>query len=121
MQMAVLSAEAGSTAYMLEKVLAGPVSSDITKINNSFIQDLSYCIGARNDKTQVKHFLSLLENPALQMNKRLSSSVTGFLNGVEKSGKASPELLKKIKVLKTGLKNINGQTIEELHKLFDNA
>jgi hypothetical protein len=103
---------------MLEKVLANPFSSDTTKCTNAFIQDLSYSIGARNDTTQVKHFLTLLAHPNLQMNKRLSSSITGFLNGIEKSGNASPELIKKIKDFRKGLHNINSQTIAELNKLF---
>ncbi|NII28459.1 dehydrogenase [Pseudoflavitalea sp. X16] len=116
-QMAVLSAEAGSTSYMLETLLANNIS-DTTKFANTFVQDLSYCIGARNDQAQVNHFLTLLTHPPLPLNNRLAVAITGFMNGIEKSTNASPALIKSIKDLRTGLHNITNQTVAELNKIF---
>lgn len=106
MQLAVLSSVAGSNTAMLKKVLASALLADTV----SFIQDISFCIGSRNE--QVKDFLQLLPSLTSQ---RQRAAITGFLNGIERSKTASPEVKKEAARLK---KNINQETISQLNKLF---
>jgi putative membrane-bound dehydrogenase-like protein len=118
MQMAVLSSEAGSGPALLHALLASNIATDTTKLTSTFFQDFSYIIGARNDKAQVTQFLALLQHPVLQLNKRRSSAVKGFINGLEKAGNTTPALKNNIKAFKTGLKNVTDKTITDLQKLM---
>lgn len=108
MQMAVLSSEAGSAPQLLEAVFKSPTGKDTLKVATSFIHDISYIIGSRNDKAQVTQFLGLLEHEGMLINKRQAAAVKGFVNGLEKSKGISPALKDSLKSFKSsGMKNIS--------------
>lgn len=112
-RMAVLSAEAGSTPGLLDALFKGSIAQDTVKVSASFIHDLSYVIGARNNKTQVAQFIPLLDHAAMQVNKRQAAAIKGFVAGLERSEGISPALKANIKTFKSGPK-----TITDLKKLI---
>lgn len=116
-QMAVLSSNAGSAPAMLSTLFKSSVASDSTRLPNVFIHDCSYVIGNRNDKAQLVQFVSLLDQPAMAFNKRQAIAIKGFVNGWEKSTTISAELKTQLGTLKSGLKNITAETIDNLKKL----
>lgn len=116
-QMAVLSSNAGSAPAMLSALFKSNLAADSTKLPNVFIHDCSYVIGNRNDKAQLEQFVSLLDQPGMAFNKRQAIAIKGFVNGWEKSTTISAELKKELGSLKSSLKNITVETIDNLKKL----
>lgn len=116
MQMAVLSSNAGSSPGLLDALLKS--HTDTSKLQDGFIHDLSYIIGARNDKEQVKPFFSFLKQPGMQTGKRLAAALKGFTSGMERAEGISAELKAKLKSFKSELKNVSPETVADLEKII---
>lgn len=116
MQMAVLSSNTGSSPGLLDALLQS--NTDTSKLHDGLIHDLSYIIGARNDKGQVKPFFSLLKHPGMQTGKRLTAALKGFASGMERAEGISAELKAKLKSFKSELKNVSPETVAGLEKII---
>lgn len=82
-QLAVLSTDAGSSPQFLQALLQSPVGADSSKIKNDFLTDLSYVIGARNNTSQIKNLLALINAPAIKP--REGAILKGLRRGIESS------------------------------------
>lgn len=94
-QMAVLSTDAGSSPSFLKAYLQSPRGSDTSKPANDFVQDLSYIVGSRFDKGQVKTLLEL-SNTTLAAHKK-GFLLRGLRRGLESSINADSVLKVKAK------------------------
>ena len=94
-QMAVLSTDAGSSPQFLNTFLKSPAGSDTSKTTNDFIQDLSYIVGARFNKAQIKSLLQLLNTPDGKI--RRASILRGVRRGLENSVNADSTFKAKAK------------------------
>lgn len=117
-QMAVLSSETGSAPALLEALFSSPTGKDTVKIPASFMHDLAFVTGSRNDNRQVTQFFQLLKHADMQISNRLASAVKGFVSGLERSEGIDPALKADLKTFKSGLKDVSGQTITDLEKLI---
>ncbi|MGN7720215.1 PVC-type heme-binding CxxCH protein [Chitinophaga sp. 22620] len=117
MQMAVLSSDAGSSPAMLAALFKSNIARDTVKLSNSFIHDLSYIVGARNNSAQLTEYTALLEHGNMQAGSRQSFAAKGLLGGMEKSEGSSPALKTALKAFRPKLKNVNGQTLADLKTL----
>ncbi|HEX5554865.1 MAG TPA: PVC-type heme-binding CxxCH protein [Chitinophagaceae bacterium] len=84
---AVLSADTSSTVDLI-KALTRDNSFLQNKMSwkKSFLKDISYEIGARNEKKQVTAFLSLLtQSPMAKSRDQQSACIKGLTNGLKKS------------------------------------
>ncbi|MBC7757265.1 MAG: dehydrogenase [Phormidesmis sp. FL-bin-119] len=99
---AVLSSEAGSSPELLQ--VLSQRSSFIQKEDdwkNSFLQNLSIIIGARNNKAQMVSYLDLISQPALSSDKTQITLVKGLKTGLSKNEGSNAQLKEILSQLNT--------------------
>lgn len=112
-QMAVLSTGQGSSPQFLKALLESPVGADTTKIRNDFITDLSYVIGARNNKLEITKLIALVNTTAVKP--RQDAIIKGLRRGIENSSNSDSTFKATVK----GWSKLDSQALKDsLNKNF---
>jgi hypothetical protein len=84
---AVLTSEVGTTVELLRNVLErGSFLMEPDTFKLTFVEDLSYAIGARNEKNQVAMLLEFVGRPQFSKNEKFQSAcLNGLMLGLKKS------------------------------------
>lgn len=99
---AVLSSEAGSSAELLKALsLRTSFFQKEGDWKNSFLQDLSIIVGARNNKDQMVSYLDLISKPALGNGKVQMALVKGLKTGLSKNEGTNAQLKELLSQLNT--------------------
>jgi len=98
-QMAVLSTEEGSSPQFLNEFIKSSANDKYLRPPAEFIQDLSYIVGARFNKLQVKNLIAILRSPMSDIFR--SAIMGGLRKGLEYTPNADS-------TFKTKMKNWSG-------------
>jgi hypothetical protein len=115
LRLAVLSSELGSSPDLLESMVDHHVFSpnpETWKLR--FLQDLSYTIAARNNKSQMATYLNLFSLPAMSDVNLQTAALNGLKLGLTKNG-ASKEITSH---LKTGLASEVNASFQNLRQIY---
>jgi putative membrane-bound dehydrogenase-like protein len=115
LRLAVLSSELGSSPDLLESMVDHHVFSpnpETWKLR--FLQDLSYTIAARNNKSQMATYLNLFSLPAMSDVNLQTAALNGLKLGLTKNG-ASKEIASH---LKTGLASEVNASFQNLRQIY---
>jgi putative membrane-bound dehydrogenase-like protein len=115
MRVAVLSSEVGSSPELLESLVGQNVfspNSETWKLR--FLQDLSYTIAARNNKSQMVSYLNLFSLPTMSDLNLQTAALKGLKLGFTKNG-ASKEIASQ---LNTGLASEVKASFQTLRQLY---
>jgi putative membrane-bound dehydrogenase-like protein len=115
MRVAVLSSEVGSSPELLESLVgqnAFSPNSETWKLR--FLQDLSYTIAARNNKSQMVSYLNLFSLPTMSDLNLQTAALKGLKLGFTKNG-ASKEIASQ---LNTGLASEVKASFQTLRQLY---
>ena len=117
LRLAVLSSELGSSPDLLKSMVGNQVfSPNPEPWKLRFLQDLSYTIAARNNKSQLVSYLNLLSLPTMSDLNLQTAALKGIKLGLTKNG-ASKEIASQ---LNTGLEsevNASFQTLRQLYSV----
>lgn len=112
---AVLSSNAGSSAGLLKALQQNSFFQKDDAWRISFMTDLSYIIGARNNKVQVSTYLNLIS--AMDSNWQVAA-VKGLKAGFAKAQTPSDQLTEALKNIKTNTADDAKEAINNLKKLY---
>lgn len=113
---AVLSSDAGSSPEILKGLIQNSFLQKEEPWKLSFIDDLSYIVGARNSKEQIGSYLDILSQ-SLKGNFQLTA-VKGLVKGLNKTTGPSDQLTEVLKNAKTDSGDAGIQAIRDLKKLY---
>ena len=115
LRLAVLSSELGSSPDLLESMVGNQVfspNSETWKLR--FLQDLSYTIAARNNKSQLASYLNLLSLPTMCDLNLQTAALKGLKLGLTKNG-TSKEIASQ---LNTGLESEVKASFQTLRQIY---
>lgn len=116
---AVLSSEAGSSAELLKALsLRTSFVQKEGEWKNSFLQDLSVIVGARNNKDQMTSYLDLISQSALNNEKTQMVLVKGLKTGLSKNEGSSAQLKEVLSQLNTDTDQHLKESIAALKKMY---
>ncbi len=108
-RMAVLSANAGSSADLLKALsTSGTFFQNEEAWKLTFLGDLSAIIGSRNKKEEVSAYLKLIAQPVMAKDKWQSAALNGLKKGLSKAGASNAGL----KVTAGNIKTDSAETIK---------
>lgn len=114
---AVLSSDAGSSTELL-KALSGSFFQKEEPWKLSFIEDLSYVIGARNNKDQVGQYLAAVSQSSMGTGNWQASALKGLTKGLAKAEGTNAQLKDTLKDIKTDSGEVIREGIQNLKKLY---
>ncbi len=115
LRLAVLSSELGSSPDLLKSMVGNQVfSPNPEPWKLRFLQDLSYTIAARNNKSQLVSYLNLLSLPTMSDLNLQTAALKGIKLGLTKNG-ASKEIASQ---LNTGLESEVKASFQTLRQLY---
>lgn len=114
---AVLSSNTGSSAGLMEALAQTSFLNGQDSWRSTFIDDLSYIIGARNNKEQLTAYLTLISKPGIN-DKLQASAVNGLKKGLAKASKPSPKLTETLQAIKTDSANDTKEALSNLKKIY---
>ncbi len=114
---AVLSSDEGSSVEMLKALNQNAFLQKEEAWKSLFLDDLSYIIGARNSKEQVRAYLNMLTDPSVTANWQLTA-VKGLVKGLNKSPASTDQLKEALKNIKTDSAAAALPALGELKKLY---
>jgi hypothetical protein len=115
LRLAVLSSELGSSADLLKSMVGNQVfSPNPEPWKLRFLQDLSYTIAARNNKSQLVSYLNLLSLPTMSDLNLQTAALKGIKLGLTKNG-TSKEIASQ---LNTGLESEVKASFQTLRQLY---
>jgi putative membrane-bound dehydrogenase-like protein len=116
---AVLSSNAGSSANLLKALSqSGSFFQKEEPWKLTFLGDLSAIIGARNKKEQVKEYLNLTSQPAIEKGSWQTAMLNGLKKGLSKGEGASAQLKETVASLKTASSTDVKATLLKLQELY---
>jgi hypothetical protein len=116
---AVLSSDAGSSADLVKTLSQQAFFQQAAPWKASFLEDLAFVIGARNQKEQVNTFLGFLSQPELEQEGSWQlAAVQGLTKGLAKVAGQNPQLGVTLKNINTSSPSGVKAAVAELKKLY---
>ncbi|MEO9893487.1 PVC-type heme-binding CxxCH protein [Aurantibacter sp.] len=116
---AILSSEAGSSILLLKTLVQNSFFKETSIWKNTFIENFSYIIGARNDKDEILDLLNVLSRLKESNKEELQSSgLKGLFKGLEKTAELKNSSKEKIKTISSEAENNIANAIQHLKELF---
>ncbi|HEY0666560.1 MAG TPA: PVC-type heme-binding CxxCH protein [Sphingobacteriaceae bacterium] len=116
-RIAVLSSDAGSSTDVV-KAMNSSFFQKQEPWKLSFIEDLSYIIGARNNKDQVTSYLATITQASMGKDNWQASALKGLTRGLAKAESANDQLKETLKSIKTDSEDLVKEGIQNLKKLY---
>ena len=118
-RMALLSSEAGASPELLTSLRQSGFFDKPDDQRLTFLEDISYVIGARKSPARIEEYLATLKGTAMSKDQRWQiAGAKGLIKGLEKNEQVPPAMKEKLKEMQVTTGQEAAAALDDLKKLY---